>query len=42
MLNKLHDVKPVHAIIQVQLKNNNNNNNNNNNEVQVYSILIFY
>ena len=41
MLNKLHDVKPVHAIIQVQLKKKNNNNNNNN-EVQVYSILIFY
>ena len=40
MLNKLHDVKPVHAIIQVQLKKKKNNNNNN--EVQVYSILIFY
>lgn len=35
MLNKLHDVKPVHAIIQVQLKKKKN-------EVQVYSILIFY
>ena len=40
MLNKLHDVKPVHAIIQVQLKKKKKNNNNN--EVQVYSILIFY